>query len=244
MKKTLLTFLTFIFLAISVHAEEESDNSYFGIQMGQDPVFGFYPVAYGGWEIGESLYFTYYGVFWTQDLLGGGDGTNLYTEFGVGVSYTTGNLTINPSLGILGGNFHSGGDRAVIGDGIVPALYLIYALPSGSVALSAIYWKGLREEVHNGTFYDLFEYIVKPEFTISKHFDIGLYYDHLITNTRIGDKSDNESSYLWLGPSIKIKSSKGASLWFSTGVDLVDYTLDVDEEKIKDYYKLLLTIDL
>ncbi len=252
MKKFTTLFIALLF-AFSAKAEEAPATT-FGVTVGQDPIFGFYPSFYGSIAIGESTQFTMYGVFWTADALGGNlGGLNLLTEFGAGLNFTMmdGALNINPSIGFAHGNYQSGGGAPVIADNIVPSIGVYYGSGSFYGSFNAIYWKGLRKESSVTPYYDMIEYVIQPTFALSPFMSVGLYYDHLLTTVdnsnqvSSGSTKETNTTYLWVGPSLKFTFNKGINVMFSAGADLTDYMNDMpagQEEKIKEYYKMVLNI--
>jgi len=202
------------------------------------------------------MQFTLYGVFYTQDALGYGNGTNLMTEIGCGLNFTMmdGALNINPQLGIGNGNYQSGGGRPVFADNIVPSLGVYYAKDDFSAAFNFIYWKGLRKQAASQPYLDMAQILFQPSFNLSKSFALGLYVDNLMAkNDWEGDrpewasykKGEMNVFYFWLGPSFKFNFNKGINVMFTAGVDLVDYFNTMPEgqkEVLKDYYKMVLTI--
>lgn len=144
--------------------QEKSDGSSLSVSLAQDPSFGFYPSVYGSIPIGETTSLTFYGIFWTQDALAGNlGGIGLLTEFGVGLNFSMldGKLNINPSLGIGNGKFQSGGGRHVIGDDIVPSVYVTYSTDALETTIGGIYWKGLRREEMVTPYLDQIEYFLQ-----------------------------------------------------------------------------------
>ncbi len=243
----LVAFSTLGLFAAEDAGKAETPSS-LTLSLSQDPAFGFYPSLSGSIGLNKTMALTFYGVFWTQDLMGGNNGgLNLMTEFGAGLSFTMadGALVVNPNLGLANGNFQSGGGRPVIGDNIVPSLYVTYSRPSCTAAFATTYWKGLRREAKVTPYYDLLDYNLNLSYNLSNFISVGLFYDHLLTwETTVQNGDDNTkgyTSYLWLGPSMKFTVKSGASMWFSFGADLVDYMKDEiksDDKKLKDYYKL------
>jgi len=77
-------------------------------------------------------------------------------------------------------------------------------------------------------------------YDMSKRVNLGLFFDYLMITTKQNDESETVSSYMWLGPSIKF-TVKNTNLWFSTGLDLIDYInndIPDDDKIIKEYYKM------
>jgi hypothetical protein len=75
---------------------------------------------------------------------------------------------------------------------------------------------------------------------------LGIYIDQYIIDKIYWASSITYTEHFWVGLSYKIQNTKG-SLWFSTGVDMVDYFdngVASSAKSLKDYYKILINIDL
>lgn len=222
-------------------------NSNLTISLNQDPSFGFYPSLFGTMEIDEGLNFTYYGIFWTQDIMGGKQGgLNLMVEFGAGVEFVLFEeaLRINPMIGIGSGNYQSGGGRPVIADNIVPSLSVIFTEGAFSLTAVSTNWIHFREESRTEPYRNLFEYSFSPQIALSKYVSLGLMYDHLIENKKFADTSESQTVYQWIGPSIKFSAKSGASLWIGVGLDFSDYANNAEDKRIKDFYKMTASFTL
>lgn len=245
--KTFILVLLFVFIRFNfANADEKAETpTSFTAVISQDPAFGFYPAIYGSIGLSKNTSFTFYGVFWTSpvtgDLRTNNIGMNLLTEFGAGVNFSLldGSLNINPSFGIANGRYQSGADRPVLADNIVPSVALSYSSGDFVITGGSILWLASRKE--GDVQYDLMDYYLNPSYNFSSYVNGGLYYDHLLFSTKTNDKTETVTSYMWIGPSLKLSTKSGASLSFIFGVDLVDYLNDeiIDKDKnIKDFYKL------
>lgn len=250
--KRILLVASLLLISLS-SALAEDDGATFSLTLAQDPAFGFYPTVAGSIPISDNSQFTFYGVYWTQDALGGNlGGLNLLTEFGAGINFTLadGALNINPALGFAHGNYQSGGGRPVIADNIVPSIFVAYAAGNFSASLGAIYWKSFRNEAKVTPLIDLIDYNFNVGIALSKYFTVGLFYDHLLYGTDNSNQTEDSetelvTSYFWVGPMCKINFKSNASVMFTFGPDLVDQfndDIESDMKKIKDYYKLSTTI--
>jgi hypothetical protein len=210
----------------------------------QDPIFGFYPIVSGSRAIGTNTAFTFYGTFWTLEFLGTNNGFDLYTEFGAGVNFTLadGALNLNPQLGIIGGRFQSGGNRAVIGDGIVPSLNVTYTAGAFSVLAGGVYWAPLRREgvIQRG----FADYYIYPTFALSDFVSVGAHYEHCRNATTEGGATSYDTLYHWLGPFLRFTVKNSASLQFAFGADFSDYSNAVITPILRDFYKLSATIPI
>ncbi len=238
---------TFVLLPNGNAELVENENS-LTLSLSQDPTFGFYPSVNGYYQINNTWAFTYYGVFWTQDLLGGNQGgLNLPVEFGIGINYSLfdGLVSINPVLGVGHGNYQSGGGRPVIGDDIVPSLFITLSSGNSTYKFGSVNWLSLRKENNTEPLRNQFENYLVTNHQYTKLFSYGLYIDLFSTkNIYPNGKIETEISALWIGPSISFTSNSSANLWFSLGADLVDYVTKVNKPKIEDFYKLVLEFEI
>jgi hypothetical protein len=243
-----LVLLSFI-VSYRLVAEETQDDvrDRFVVDLNLDPVFGFYPEIYVYHLLSKNIDLNFYATFWVSGIRD--DSSALATEFGVGMDFNffEGDLVLTPSIGIGSGNFQSGGGRPVVGDNIVPSLTAdIELFNKIHIEGMGIYWKSLRHESKNTNYLDQVEWLANGEYQISNLIDIGLYMDQYLIYEFNDWWSDFYSVYLWLGPSIKIKVNNNY-LWFSAGVDLIDYldkTLPSNKKSFKDYYKLTANFEL
>ena len=243
-----LLFINFFNLFAEEKAEREPS---FSVTLNQDPLLGFYPGVSGSIPIGETTDFTFYGTFWTQDELAGKQGgLNLLTEFGFGLNFILldGNMNINPVIGFGHGNYQSGGGRAVVGDNIVPSLYMDYTAGDMFFSFSTFYDIYLRKEAKNTPLVHLFDYVFKANYNFSKYFNAGVFVDHYLyadDKSFINPNDDKikfNTFYFAVGPEITINFKENASVTFSLGPDFVDYLNKEDNKKVRDYYKLSTTI--
>ncbi len=237
-------FATFANLIANDNSERQSS---FSVSLSQDPQLGFYPAITGSIPIGEKTDLTFYGIFWTQDILAGNQGgLNLLTEFGFGVNFSLldGALNINPSLGFCHGNYASGGGKAVIGDNIVPSLFIGYSENDFNLNFATYYYNYLRKESKKNPLIHLFEYVFKTNYNFSKYLNAGIFYDHYLYANNYSfidpnkDKIKFNTVYCAVGPEIKLSFKENASVAFAIGPDFADYFNKADNKKIKDYYKL------
>ena len=253
-----LYFLFFVFLFNTLiltticKAEQDSvtyekENS-LTLTFSQDPAFGFYPSVNGYHQINDTWAFTYYGVFWTQDLLGGNQGgLNLPVEFGVGIDFILlgGKMNINPMLGVGHGNYQSGGGRPVILDDIVPSVFILLTSGKATYEFGSVNWLSLRKESNEEPLRNQYENFLIANYQHTKFFSYGMYVDLFATSDKYSTGTIKSNlSALWIGPSISFTSNSSANLWFSLGADLVDYVTNTNNPKIKDFYKLVLEFEI
>lgn len=247
MKRVILLFifLNIFFITYFTYSNENEQSSSFALCLSQDPAFGFYPSISGSLGLSQSLVFTFYGIFWTQDILGGKQGgTNLFTEFGVGLGLYIFNksLYINPSIGICGGNFQSGGGRAVIADAICPNLNISYSKNKFSLSFAFMLWKHIREVANITPYIDQYEFVLLPSYSFSNNFNLGIYYDYYFYYSYSDDLVKKVNGFMWLGPLVKFSLNNGLSLSFAFGLDFVDYLENINGKQLKEFYKMVATL--
>lgn len=231
----------------AIGAEQTAPVTSFTGLLGQDPVFGFYPTIFGTANISQGVDFAFYGTFYTADGLGSDLGVNLFTEFGVGATFSLadGALLLTPTVGITNGVLLSGASRPVVGDGIVPALAVAWtASESFSATLGGIYWKSLRSEGPRTQ--DYVEWYLVPLWKVGRVVSIGFRHEVLWNTVRSGGTSTTTTTYHWLGPALRFNASATTVLGFDCGVDLVDYMNDMpaDSRRIRDFYKMTASFGL
>ncbi|MFP4090908.1 MAG: DUF6733 family protein [Cyclobacteriaceae bacterium] len=233
----ILCLFAFLLLPFGAFAQEEDDKLAIGISLNMDAFFGFYPSLVGGYELNEKTDFTFYGIQWGA---GTGAAWGNWTEFGVGVNYSVGNLDINPQLGFTMGSLLSSGaaQDGVIGDGIVPNLTMNYGDDRFEGQLYAGYYAALRNEtVSGGATNNYVHYWLNAGVKAGSYMSIGAHFEELFLAGGEGNESPNlerTDGYRWIGPYLQF--SKGdAGLRFSFGGDLTD---DEDSFSMNDFYKM------
>ncbi len=204
------------------YSQEDSKFS-FDLSLNSDQFFGFYPFFAGSYELNDGLNFTFYGIQWSG---GTGGGWGNWTEFGVGVSFDLSEaISINPQIGILGGNLLSSATSsgAVFGDGIVPNLTIGLDNDNLEGEIYFGYYMPLRDEAPvDGTTWAFIHYWANMGYKVSPFFSLGLHWEHLILS---GGSAVVESQdfYQWLGPYVQFSDPDGKA-WtrFSFGTDLME----------------------
>lgn len=238
---TLVCSFCLFALPFSSYAQEEDESKLsVGVALNLDAFFGFYPSLVGGYELNENLDFTFYGIQWGA---GTGSGWGNWTEFGVGVNFSAGNLDINPQLGFTMGSLLSSGaaQPGVIGDGIVPNLTMNYGDDMFEGQFYLGYYAALRDETTatppGQATNNYLHYWLNAGVKAGTFMSLGVHYEELFLaggSANGGGSLDRADGYRWLGPYLQF--AKGdAGLRFSFGGDLTD---DDDSFSLNDFYKM------
>ncbi len=223
-KGLLLGFLLTPFIFTNeVMAQEETDDFSFAVSLNSDQFFGFYPFFQGGYALSESVDFTFYGILWSG---GTGGAWGNWTEFGGGVNIDAGSgISINPQVGILGGNLLSSGTGgpAVLGDGIVPNITIGLDQDKLEGQIYGGFYLPVRDEAPaGGTTLSYLHYWVNLGYKISGAVSSGIHFEHLI-NTGGSNVTEATDVYQWFGPYLQFsKPGGGPYARFSFGTDFVD----------------------
>ncbi|MEK6476449.1 DUF6733 family protein [Catalinimonas sp. 4WD22] len=240
-KTALLTIISCFFLfalPLSSFAQDEDESKLsVGVALNLDAFFGFYPSLVGGYELNDNLDFTFYGIQWGA---GTGSAWGNWTEFGVGLNYSLGNLDINPQLGFTMGSLLSSGaaQPGVIGDGIVPNLTMNYGDDMFEGQFYLGYYGALRDETAAGqSTNNYMHYWLNAGVKAGTFMSVGAHYEELFLSggsINEGGSLESADGYRWLGPYLQF--AKGdAGLRFSFGGDLTD---DEDSFSLNDFYKM------
>ncbi len=230
MKKILLLFL--LFTCGSVKAQEDTLST-ITLNISQDSFLGFYLSGIGSTPISNNLSLTLYGNYWTNPAFGNASvGTDFWTELGAGVCYTflNGQAYINPTMGFTYGKLLSGGEKGVLGDGIVPGIAAGFAGNRLDLNGTLVFYRALRKQgpVHM----DLRWWFVAPGYKFNNKYTAGLHVEELAI-TRITE-STPQRLFMWVGPYIQFNIRNGAFLKAAGGFDAVN----------KSFIKLNLSIPL
>ncbi|MEN6510211.1 MAG: DUF6733 family protein [Chloroherpetonaceae bacterium] len=243
----IIFILIFSSLTLEAQQKVEEKSDKFIVDLNLDPIFGFYPEIYIYHSLSKNIDLNFYTTFWVSGIKD--DSSEIASEFGIGLDFKffSSDLVLTPSIGIGSGNFQSGGGRLVVGDNIVPSLTVdIELFDKIHVEGMGIYWKSLRKESNKRVYLDQMEWMANAEYSVSDLLDFGIYMDQYLIKEFTNNWSDLYSVFLWLGPSLKVKV-RNNYLWFSAGVDLIDYldkTLPSNKKTFKDYYKLTANFEL
>ncbi len=223
-------------LGTSLTAAAEPDTS-FSALLSQDNFFGFYPSFNGLIGVNDSVDFSFYGIMWTTDAFGTADGSDLWTEFGAGVSISAmdGKLAIKPQLGFTNGILlstadtnDSGGVGGNVFDGIVPSLTVNYAGERFEAEWYSGYYAAATNRGDPGTL-DFLHLWVNGGYRFSPYVSAGLHYEWL-ENT-VNEGGDGSTVYQWFGPYVQFSMPQGFFARFSAGAD-------IEDDSAGDFYKL------
>jgi len=243
---TLLTILLCSTIVFAQEKEKKEKNFSFALDIKHNSAAGFYPVFLGNLQLNETTDFTVYSVFWTNPNFGTPNtGGNLLLETGVGVAFKLldNSLYINPTLGIAHGKYLSGGSETLLGEGLVPNLFMLYNKGSFELEGYLAYYKSIREgkntdETPAVTRDFLLNWIV-PGVKLNSNFAVGAYYEQYIA-TRASQNALTGSLYQWLGGYVKFTMGKKFSLRLAAGANLSNDVFGLG----KEFYKMNVFIPL
>lgn len=208
-------------------AEEEKDPFSVSLTLNQDNFFGFYPILNGSYNIDDNWAFTFYGQLWTTPSfsVGGTGGFGLWTEAGIGLSYTIldGTTTINPQIGVLNGVLLSGADRAQAFEGLVPTLTINHNSDYLQGQFYAAYYLATAAPSNNDFVHWWVNGGVKPfadQDNWTKIFSVGAHIEQLYQTKNKNGTTSN--LYTWIGPYVQFQLPNNAFMRFTTGVDTAD----------------------
>ena len=219
MQQTKLLFLL-LFLTCPALAQSDSLSS-FALGIGQDSYFGFYLSGNGSHPVGKNKSVTFYANFWTNPAFGNAStGTDFWTEVGTGVNFTLaeGRLNLNPSLGFTYGKVLSGGEKGVLGDGVVPGLLAALRTRRADVNAGSYWFKSLQ---HAGPVTTDYLWIwLTPGYRWDRHLTTGVHLEDFYQSRLTGGVDRN--LYLWIGPYVQFTFRNGAFLKAAGGYDAIN----------------------
>ncbi len=212
-------------------AREES----YTVVLNQDSFFGFYPTFNALIPVSDNMDLSVYGIMWTTDAFGTGLGSDLWTEFGIGVNFyaMNGNLTIKPQVGITNGALLSGGtddgDGGNFFDGIVPSLTVNYSDDSFELEYYGGYYAAVRNRNERGL--DFLHTWINAGAKFSRNFSAGGHYEVLSLTRNGAPGGEAVNIYHWVGPYVQFKLANGFFTRFTGG-------FDVGDGNSGDFYKM------
>jgi hypothetical protein len=244
-------FLLIIFLLLSIQEmQSQTQGAKFSFNLSQDPVFGLIPTAKICLPINNDSQLLFYGKIWESkevtDTLG-----NIVAspEFGVGIvlPFFEKKLQLTPYLGIGNGNYHSGGGNSVFLDylsiGLYANLFNFNKLSINSEFNGRFY---IRNAAYIRPKINEFQWQINPEYNFYNEHKIGIFLSQYILHKKYWASSATFTQFFWTGLSYRI-SIPQAYLWFSAGIDLVDYFdsgVSSQNKQLKDFYKLMINFNL
>lgn len=241
-QKAYLIVALAVMTCFTSRALAQEDESKFGltIALNSDAFFGFAPAAFGEYAISDKTALTFYGIFWSAGTAdyrtgainpsqGGGASWGQWTEFGVGVSFPAANgaLSINPAIGVLGGNLLSGFGQSRFPDGFVPNLTVGLDTDKFEGEFYFGYYIGATEGttplgVKVPTTFNYVHYWASSGVKAAPFFSLGLLWEHLYFAG--GSNADTTTPYYQsFGPYVQFMDPDGSkALRFSMGSNLAD----------------------
>ena len=221
-------------MVLSPVAQAQETGS-FTVTLNQDVFFGFYPTVAGTYPLSDQLDLSFYGIFWTTPSFGTGGGGGLWTEFGAGVSFDAGPLTITPQVGVLSGKLLSNGAFGRFFDGVVPNLTVDLSQGGLEGQLYFGYYKSTTPGqvlapdtetlVPVSSTNDFIHYWATLGYAVTPFLSAGVHWEHLYFAPANVDAAaftpDTEpvaaDLYRWFGPYVKLSHPEGHSLRFQAG---------------------------
>ncbi len=189
----------------------------FAVNILHNSFAGIHPAVFGSIPTYKKFSISYYGVFWSNPAFGNpSSGNDFWFEHGAGIAFTAlkQKLLINPSIGFAHGKLLSGHESTVVGDGIIPSVFMHYGQGKFSADFYFAYYKSLRQGPNASA--DFIFNWVNPSISLNKYFSLGLYYEQFV-NTRTGEDGGFTSINQWLGGSIRFSAGNGPSFMVAGG---------------------------
>jgi hypothetical protein len=215
-----IIILCLIFPFLHVQAQESNPSS-LTINIGQDSYFGFYVSGYGTRELSKKTSLTFYSNYWANPAFGNATtGTDFWTEVGTGLNFVLfkDKLNLNPTLGFTYGKVLSGGEKGVLGDGIVPAITGFFSDKYTETTFGAVWFKALRKE--GPVTIDYYWLWISPGYKFNSLFTAGALLEDFYLSRMSGAKAAN--LYLWVGPFVQYTFPKGAFIKAAAGYDAIN----------------------
>ena len=221
---------------------EEEDKGSYTITLNQDTFFGFYPTFNGLWKLNDNMDFSFYGIMWTSDGLGGGAGNDLWTEFGGGINmhFMDDKLTVKPQIGITNGLLQSGGADDGAGsnfaDGVVPNITVNYSDDTWEAEYYGGYYAAARNRDDDGAA-DFIHTWINGGYKINTIWSVGAHWEYLELARVEG--GDDAVIYEWLGLYTQFSLPNGMFARFTAGDQRDD-----ESGEVGDFYKMTVGFSL
>ncbi len=205
----------------TANVKAQDDDVSFSVALVSDQFFGFAPAFSGSYSINPTVDLTFYGILWSG---GTGGGWGNWTEFGIGANFNVADgFSINPNIGVTGGNLLSSGAAgpSIFGDGIVPNLILGLDKTKAEGEVYFGYYAPLRNKApENGSTNAYIHYWANLGYKASDKFSFGAHFEHLTGGPTSAAMSD---AFQWIGPYIQFSVPKfGAFARLTAGGDFVE----------------------
>jgi len=202
------------------------------LSFNQDVFFGNYTFAAAGYALNNAVDVTFYSILWhtdffSQGLVGGIDGTGLWTEFGGGLNFKLmdGALNINPQFGILNGALLSAFGPPKVFDGVVPNITATYDDTIIESEFYMGYYIGARSapvgSFNNDYLHWWYNAGIRPWGDSNDWKSIvstGLHYE-MLRQTAPGTA---QNLYSWIGPYFQVALPNGFNMRYSAGWNVDD----------------------
>jgi hypothetical protein len=211
-----------LFLTYPGFAQQDTLSTYV-LGAGQDSYFGFYVTGTGSYPIAKNKSVTFYANFWTNPVFGNAStGTDFWTEVGTGINFTCLNqqFNFNPTLGFTYGKVLSGGEKGVLGDGLVPGALASFHNRRIDINAGAVWFKALQHTGPVTTDYVWFWFV--PGYRLSNHLTAGIHLEDFYQSRQTGAIPRN--LYLWMGPYLQFNFKNGVFLKVAAGYDPINHS--------------------
>jgi hypothetical protein len=243
MKKKLFFWLFMayaIFTSLKIKAQNRDSTQREDIlkaNFSQDSFFGFFMNVQATIPLKKSNHsFVMYANYWANPAFANlNTGTDFWTEMGGGVQFFQSQKPYNflLTLGITSGRVLSGGNTAVMGDGIVPAITFNYTQNNIDLQLFANYFKYLRKAGKINTDYLWTGGYVG--YLFSKKISAGFHFEEFYQTFRTNEI--DKSLYRWSGLYFQMIAKKRYEMKFISGLELLNQT------EVTDFYRISTTFN-
>lgn len=218
--KKVLPLLVLLLSVAGLQAQEDS-LSHFTLSLGQDSYFGFYVTGAGSYSFSKKASVTFYTNYWANPAFGtASTGTDFWTEVGGGINFTLWHekLNVNPSLGFTYGKALSGGERGVLGDGIVPSVTAIFSNGHHEINAGIVWFKSLRQE--GPVTIDYLWAWFAPGRKLNRRLTAGIHLEAFYLSRMTAESPGH--LYQWVGPYLQYNFPKGTLIKAAGGYDTIN----------------------
>jgi len=215
----ILMVLTVAAVGGSVASASDSKTSA-SLSLNQDAFFGQWNQAMVGMKASDKLTYNAYGIIWSNPFLvsgqaGAAGGTNNWTEFGLGATFTLQEgLSATALVGVTSGSLLSGGKRVTM-DGYVPNLTVNYNVGKVEAQLYSGFYLAAQD---NGTTNDYLHFWLYGGYKLHDFYTVGLSHEQLDNSRSEGGEA--RTVYRWFGPYVNFAvPNANAGVRFAFGTD-------------------------